>query len=86
MYPRKGSLEPGTDADILIFDPKAESVLKNSNRHTVAGYTPYNGMKVKGRTETLILRGEIILNDGKFLGKRGNGKFLPAGLPGAYKQ
>ncbi len=86
LYPRKGSLDPGTDADILIFDPKAESVLKNSNRHTVAAYTPYDGMKVKGKAETVILRGEIILNDGKFLGKRGNGKFLPASLPGAYKQ
>lgn len=85
LYPLKGSLESGTDADILIFDPKAESVLSNDTCHTAAGYTPYDGMKVKGRAETVILRGEIILNDGEFLGKRGHGKFLPAGLPGAYK-
>ena len=85
LYPLKGSLEPGTDADILIFDPKAESVLSNDTCHTAAGYTPYDGMKVKGKAETVILRGEIILQDGKFLGKRGDGKFLPAGLPGAYK-
>ncbi len=85
LYPLKGSLKPGTDADILIFDPKAESVLSNDTCHTAAGYTPYDGMKVKGKAETVILRGEIILQDGKFLGKRGNGKFLPAGLPGAYK-
>ena len=86
LYPEKGSLEPGTDADILIFDPKAESVLSNDTCHTAAGYTPYDGMKVKGRAETVILRGEIILDDGECLGKRGNGKFLPAGLPGAYKK
>jgi len=85
LYPLKGSLEPGTDADILIFDPKAETVLSNDTCHTAAGYTPYDGMKVKGRAETLILRGEIILKDGEFLGKRGNGRFIPAGLPGAYK-
>lgn len=86
LFPEKGSLEPGTDADILIFDPRAESVLSNDNCHTAAGYTPYDGIKVKGKAETVILRGEIILKDGKFLGQRGNGKFLKAGMPGAYKQ
>ncbi len=85
LFPGKGSLEPGTDADILIFDPKAESVLNNDTCHTAAGYTAYDGMKVKGKAETVILGGEIILQDGKFLGKRGAGKFLPAGVPGAYK-
>ncbi len=85
LFPGKGSLEPGTDADILIFDPKAESVLNNDTCHTAAGYTAYDGMKVKGKAETVILRGEIILQDGEFLGKRGSGKFLPAGVPGAYK-
>ncbi len=86
LYPEKGSLEPGTDADIVIFDPDAESVLRNNNRHTAAGYTPYDGMKVKGKAETGILRGEIILEDGEFIGRKGTGKFLAAGLPGAYKQ
>jgi dihydropyrimidinase len=86
LYPEKGSLEPGTDADIVIFDPDAESVLRNDNRHTAAGYTPYDGMKVKGKAETVILRGEIILKDGEFIGRKGAGKFLAAGLPGAYKQ
>jgi len=84
LFPGKGSLEPGTDADILIFDPKAESVLNNETCHTAAGYTAYDGMKVKGKAETVILRGEIILQNGEFLGKRGSGKFLPAGVPGAY--
>jgi dihydropyrimidinase len=84
LYPLKGSLEPGTDADILIFDSAKESVLRNDNRHTVAGYTPYDGMKVKGRAETVILRGEIILENNEFLGKRGAGRFIPAGLSGAY--
>ncbi len=86
LYPSKGSLEPGTDADIVIFDPNAESVLRNDNRHTAAGYTPYDGMEVKGRAETVILRGKIILQDGEFTGQRGAGKFLAAGSPGAYKQ
>jgi len=86
LYPEKGSLEPGTDADIVIFNPNVNSVLRNDNRHTAAGYTPYDGMKVKGKAETVILRGEIILNNGEFRGRMGFGKFLKAGLPGAYRQ
>ncbi|MEA1910264.1 MAG: dihydropyrimidinase [Spirochaetota bacterium] len=84
LYPEKGSLDPGTDADIVIFDPGHESVFKNDTMHTAAGYTAYDGKSVKGKAETVILRGEIILKDGEFLGRRGNGKFLTAGLPGAY--
>ncbi len=86
LYPEKGSFEPGTDADIVIFDPDTDSVIRNDNRHTAAGYTPYDGMKVKGRAETVILRGEIILKDGEFTGQKGAGKFLSAGLPGAYRR
>lgn len=85
LYPEKGSLKPGTDADILIFDPLTESVIKNETCHTAAGYTPYDGMKVKGRAETVILRGRVILENGEFTGQKGAGKFLAAGLPGAYK-
>ncbi len=76
LYPGKGSLEPGTDADIVIFDPDAEGIITNNNRHTKAGYTPYNGMKVKGRVDITMLRGNIILKDGKFIGKKGSGKFI----------
>ncbi|MCK5197405.1 MAG: dihydropyrimidinase [Spirochaetales bacterium] len=86
LYPEKGSLEPGTDADIVIFNPNVKSVLRNDNRHTAAGYTPYDGMKVQGKAETVILRGEIILDNGEFIGRRGFGKFLKAGLPGAYME
>ncbi len=84
IYPEKGSLEPGTDADVIIFDPEYETTLSNETCHTAAGYTPYDGMTVKGRAEIVILRGGIILRDEEFLGRRGAGKFLPAGLPGAY--
>ncbi len=85
LYPEKGSLDPGTDADILIFNPDSETILRNDNIHSAAGYTAYDGMQVKGKAETVILRGDIILEGGEFLGKRGAGKFLKAGLPGACK-
>jgi dihydropyrimidinase len=85
LYPEKGSLHEGTDADILIFDPNTEAVLKDENQHSAAGYTAYHGKKVTGRAEILILRGDIILQNGEFCGTRGAGRFLKAGLPGAYK-
>lgn len=84
LYPEKGSLDAGTDADVVIFNPDLETTITNQNRHTKAGYTPYDGMKVSGRVETTILRGHIIVDGGTFTGRRGSGKFLTAGLPGVY--
>ncbi len=76
LYPEKGSLEIGTDADLVIFDPKKEIIISNSQQHTAAGYTPFDGFKVKGYPTTTILRGKIIVNDNRFYGERGGGKFL----------
>jgi len=76
FYPEKGSLEVGTDADLVIFDPKKEIIISDSGQHTAAGYTPFDGFKVKGYPTTTILRGEIIVNDNRFYGEKGGGKFL----------
>jgi len=76
LYPEKGSLEVGTDADLVIFDPKKELIISNSQQHTAAGYTPFDGFKVKGYPTTTILRGKIIVNDNRFYGEKGGGKFL----------
>ena len=76
LYPEKGSLEKGTDADMVIFDPDAGAVISNNTRHTKAGYTPYNGMEVKGRVDVTILRGEVIMKEAVFTGGRGSGKFI----------
>ena len=76
LYPEKGSLEIGTDADLVIFDPKKEIIISNSQQHTAAGYTPFDGFKVKGYPTTTILRGKTIVNDNRFYGERGGGKFL----------
>ncbi len=84
LYPEKGSLDVGTDADVVLFDPDAEMTITNENRHTKAGYTPYDGMKVSGRVETTILRGRIITNGGTFTGRKGDGRFLSARTSGVY--
>lgn len=79
MYPRKGSLLEGTDADIVVFDPEADFTIRDSNRHTASGYTPYDGFKVRGMPVLTMLRGTIIARDGEFIGERGCGRFIEAG-------
>jgi dihydropyrimidinase len=76
LYPQKGEIAIGSDADIVIFNPKGETILKASKLHQKVDYCPYEGMKLKGSVSHVLLRGEVIVKDNKFLGKRGNGKFL----------
>lgn len=76
IYPQKGSLEVGTDADIAIFDPSEEWTLADDNVHSASLYTPYRNFTVHGRIRTTILRGEVILENGQYFGKPGNGRFV----------
>ena len=76
LYPEKGSLKIGTDADLIVFDPNKRVKLKNDNLHSRAEYSPYQEFEVKGYPVMTILRGQIIVKDGKFLGNRGDGRFI----------
>ena len=76
IYPQKGSLEEGTDADLVIFDPTQEWTLSDDKVHSASGYTPYRGFTVRGRVRTTILRGNIIMDGGKYYGKPGDGRFI----------
>ena len=75
-YPEKGTIRIGSDADIMIIDPQKEVTMTNSLLHSQADYTPYEGMKLKGYPVTTIRRGEILWQDGKFMGKAGGGKWI----------
>ncbi|MEW6623370.1 MAG: dihydropyrimidinase [Bacillota bacterium] len=77
LYPRKGVIREGSDADLVVFDPEKEVVLKGSELHSKAGYTPFEGSKLKGYPQATILRGKIIYQDGVFIGEKGFGKFIP---------
>lgn len=76
MYPEKGSLQVGTDADILVFDPRKNVTVDYQNLETNCDWSPYQGWKLKGYPYITILRGKIIAKDGRFTGDIGYGKFI----------
>ncbi|MCS7178441.1 MAG: dihydropyrimidinase [Anaerolineae bacterium] len=77
LWPRKGALLPGADADLVLYDPQPSGILRAMDLHHLAGYSPYEGMQVQGRVHLVFSRGEIIYREGEFVGRRGRGRFLP---------
>ena len=76
LFPKKGTIAPGSDADIVIFNPDAEQVLSASTHHMNVDYNPYEGRRVKGVSEIVLSRGEVIVEKGTFQGRAGRGAFL----------
>ncbi len=76
MYPRKGTIAPGSDADIVIWDPKKELTISAQTHHMRVDYSMFEGKQVKGDAETVISRGEVIVENKKFLGKAGRGNYI----------
>jgi dihydropyrimidinase len=81
LYPRKGSLEAGADADIAIWDPEKDVTLTASMMKDNVGYTPYEGMKVKGWPTTVLLRGKVLVENNELKAARGSGQFIARGMP-----
>jgi dihydropyrimidinase len=78
--PRKGAVEVGRDADLVLFDPSARRVIRASDLHHTSDYTPYEGMDVTGAVRTVLLRGREVILDGRFVGTRGQGRFMERAL------
>ncbi len=76
MYPRKGTIAVGSDADIVIWDPLAEHTLSASTHHMHVDYSMFEGQKIKGNAETVISQGEVIINNNEFHGSLGRGRFI----------
>jgi dihydropyrimidinase len=76
LAPRKGTLSPGADADVVIFDPDRRVTLRAETLHQNVDYCPYEGWEVRGYPETVLSRGEVIVQDGEFTGIAGRGRFL----------
>ncbi|GAA0177146.1 dihydropyrimidinase [Clostridium sediminicola] len=81
MYPKKGTIAVGSDADIVIFNPDIEKTVTKEMLHENVDYTPYEGMKLKGYPEVTISRGKVIVENGQFIGEKGCGKFIKRGTP-----
>jgi dihydropyrimidinase len=76
LFPRKGTIAPGSDADIVVFDPNRKVTLSAKTLHMRVDYNPYEGRQVTGATDTVLSRGRLVIEDGKFVGRPGAGSFL----------
>lgn len=76
MYPQKGTLAIGSDADIIIIDPHKKSTIKQGNLHSMCDYTVYEGFELSCSIDSVLLRGKMIVEDGVFVGEKGYGKFI----------
>jgi len=76
LYPRKGTIAPGSDADIVIFDPEKEHTISAKTHHTAADYNLYEGTTVTGAPEIVLLRGNVLVEDGELAASPGVGQFV----------
>ena len=85
LYPKKGTIAVGSDADIAIWDPERETTVTAGKLHDNVGYTPYEGRRLRGWPVIVISRGRIVTEDGKLTAARGSGAFLPCALSEAAR-
>ncbi len=76
---RKGAIEVGRDADIVLFDPTARRTIRAADLHHTSDYTPYEGLEVEGAVRSTFVRGRAVIRDGSFVGTRGAGAFVERG-------
>jgi dihydroorotase-like cyclic amidohydrolase len=72
----KGRLTEGSDADFVVFDPKAEWTMRDDATHYAVGWSPYHGQEVKGRVVSTCIRGSCVFRDGDVVGEAGGGEFV----------
>ncbi|HEX9304671.1 MAG TPA: dihydropyrimidinase [Thermoanaerobaculia bacterium] len=76
LFPRKGTVAPGSDADLVVFDPKKKVTLSAKTLHMKVDYNPYEGREIIGAADTVLSRGKVVVESGKFVGRAGAGSFL----------
>jgi dihydropyrimidinase len=79
VFPRKGVIRPGADADLVVWDPRPVWRVKASALHDGLGSTPYDGMRVRGAIRFVFLRGKLLIANGEFVGSRSLGRYLETG-------
>jgi dihydropyrimidinase len=76
LYPRKGTIAVGSDADLVLFDPAQSGVVDERRLHSRAGYDPFHGFALRGRPVLTLSRGEVVARDGQLLSQPGRGRHL----------
>lgn len=80
LYPRKGVIQPGSDADIVLYDPNATWTISVDNHHMNMDHSAWEGFEITGHVDTVMSRGRVIVEDGNYLGSPGDGQYLRRGL------
>ena len=76
MYPRKGAVAVGADADLVVYDPNATRTISAKTHHMDVDYSCYEGRQVRGRSDVVLSRGSVIVRNGEFTGRKGHGRFI----------
>src|SRR6266404_2587425 len=79
LFPKKGTIAVGSDADIVIFDENKDQTISVKSHHMNVDYSAYEGKKIKGMVDIVLSRGQVVIDNGEFKGKSGNGRFLKRG-------
>lgn len=79
LYPKKGTIAPGADADVVIYDPGAEQTISAETHHMAVDYSAYEGRRVTGQVRTVLSRGVPVIEDRAYVGHAGHGTYLPRG-------
>ncbi|MGW2558749.1 dihydropyrimidinase [Streptomyces sp. NPDC001514] len=77
LYPKKGTIAPGADADVVIYDPGASQILSAETHHMNVDYSAYEGKRITGQVETVLSRGEVVIDQREFTGRAGHGVYTP---------
>jgi len=85
LYPTKGVIAPGADADVVVYDPNARHTLSAASHHMDVDYSVYEGLDVPGRATTVLSRGAVVVDQDQYVGTPGAGRFLTRGLNGLLR-
>ncbi|MFF2729628.1 dihydropyrimidinase [Streptomyces sp. NPDC058008] len=79
LYPKKGTIAPGADADVVVYDPRAEQIMSAETHHMNVDYSAYEGKRVTGQVETVLSRGVPVIENRAYVGHAGHGAYVPRG-------